>query len=113
MAAILLTEMDPKLQAQIKTKLQKKGHKVWLAHQLSEIDTILKAAAIQLMIVDLDEKDLDLLTQVAGRWKGIKILFQASDSNLKQDFRTWIADEFICKSEDGENINRAVTQLLN
>ncbi|MGH7596891.1 MAG: hypothetical protein ACREOI_11105, partial [bacterium] len=63
--------------------------------------------------LDLDHQRLDDLTAFADRWKGIKILFQASSPALLQDFRCWMADQFVVKFHNGENISRAVAQLLH
>ena len=113
MAAILLYDSDPQHQQQVKNRLQKQGHQVWLADRLDQINTILRDVAINLMILDVDQHDLDLLTEFADRWRGIKIVFQASDYYIKQDFRTWMADDRISKNGDSEQVTKAVSRLLN
>jgi hypothetical protein len=64
------------------------------------------------MILDLDHQNLDELSAFASHWKGIKILFQASSAELLQDFRCWMADQVVFKFQNGENVSRAVSQLL-
>ena len=112
MATILLNESDPVRHELLRLRLQRQGHKVWPAHHLNDIIATLHDVAIDLMILDLDHQRLDDLAAFAGRWKGIKILFQASSPALLQDFRCWMAAQFVVKFYNGENILRAVAQLL-
>ncbi len=113
MAAILVCDGDPQRQLQLKSRLQKQGHEVWLAERLERINAILHDVAINVMILDLDQLNLDALIDFAGRWRGIKILGETSDPGLRHDFRTWMADALISKSGDGEQIAVVVDQLLN
>jgi DNA-binding response OmpR family regulator len=112
MATILLNESDPMRHELLRMRLQRQGHKVWSAHHLNDIIATLHDVAIDLMILDLDHQRLDDLAAFAGRWKGIKILFQASSPAFLQDFRCWMADQFVVKFYNGENLSRAVAQLL-
>jgi DNA-binding NtrC family response regulator len=112
MATILLNESDPLRRELLRMRLQRQGHKVWSASHLNDIIATLHDVAVDLMILDLDHQRLDELAAFADRWKGIKILFQASSPSLLQDFRCWMADQFVVKFNNGENISRAVAQLL-
>jgi DNA-binding response OmpR family regulator len=112
MATILLNESDPLRHELLCLRLQRQGHKVWSAHHFNDIIATLHDVAVDLMILDLDHQRLDDLAAFADRWKGIKILFQASSPALLQDFRCWMADQFVVKFHNGENISRAVAQLL-
>jgi DNA-binding response OmpR family regulator len=112
MATILLNESDPVRHELLRLRLQRQGHKVWSAQHLNDIIATLHDVAVDLMILDLDDQSLDELCGFANRWKGIKIVFQASSMELLQDFRCWMADQFICKLQNGENVSRAVAQLL-
>lgn len=112
MATILLNESDPLRHELLRMRLQRQGHKVWSASHLNDIIATLHDVAVDLMILDLDHQRLDDLAAFADRWKGIKILFQASSPALLQDFRCWMADQFVVKFHNGENISRAVAQLL-
>jgi DNA-binding response OmpR family regulator len=112
MATILLNESDPLRHELLRMRLQRQGHKVWSASHLNDIIVTLHDVAVDLMILDLDHQRLDDLAAFADRWKGIKILFQASSPALLRDFRCWMADQFVVKLYNGENILRVVTQLL-
>lgn len=112
MATILLNESDPVRHNLLRLRLQRQGHKVWSAQHLNDIIATLHDVAVDLMILDLDHQRLDELAAFANRWKGIKILFQASSTALLQDFRCWMADQVVFKFQNGENVSRAVKQLL-
>ncbi|MCI0693782.1 hypothetical protein L0337_17465 [candidate division KSB1 bacterium] len=112
MATILLNESDPLRHELLRLRLQRQGHKVWSASHLNDIIATLHDVAVDLMILDLDHQRLEDLAAFADRWKGIKILFQASSPALLQDFRCWMADQFVVKFHHSENLARAVAQLL-
>ncbi len=112
MATILLNESDPQRHEQLRSSLQQSGHRVWSAQHLNDIVATLHDVAVDLMILDLDHQRLDELAAFADRWRGIKILFQASSPAPMQDFRAWMADRFVCKEEHGEPVAHAVGQLL-
>ena len=113
MAAILVCDGDPQRQLQLKSRLQRQGHEVWLAERLERINAILHDVVINVMILDLDRLNLDTLIDFAGRWPGIKIVGETSDPDISQDFRTWMADALINKGGDGEQIGAAVGRLLH
>jgi len=112
MATILLNESNPRRRAVLRTRLQRLGHMVWSANHLHDVVATLHDVAVDLMILDLDDQDLEALTAFAGRWQGIKIVFQASSMQLTQDFRSWMADQFVFKLQDPANLTQAVAQLL-
>ena len=112
MATILLNESDPLRHEMLRLRLQRQGHKVWSAPHLNDIIATLHDVAVDVMILDLDHQRLDELSAFASRWKGIKIVFQASSTALLQDFRCWMADQFVFKFQNSENVLRAVAQLL-
>lgn len=112
MATILLNESDPQRHEQLRSELQNQGHRVWSAQHLNDIIATLHDVAVDLMILDLDYQRLDELLAFAERWRGIKILFQASSPAAMQDFRTWMADQFVCKEDQAERLTEAIGQLL-
>lgn len=112
MATILLNESDPSRRHLLRARLQRQGHKVWSASHLNDIVALLHDVAVDLMIIDLDHQNLNELVAFADHWKGIKILFQTSTAAPLQDFRSWMADQFVYKFHDSENLTLAVAQLL-
>ena len=112
MATILLNEADPMRHKQLRTQLQRQGHNVWSASHLNDIVSTLHDVAVDLMILDLDNHRLDDLAAFADRWRGVKILFQASYFDPRQDFRSWMADHFVSKSNHDETVVQTVDELL-
>jgi len=112
MATILLNESDPVRHELLRLRLQRQGHKVWSANHLNDIIATLHDVGIDLMILDLDQHNLDDLVAFADRWKGIKILFQASSLHAMRDFRSWMAEQFVEKFKNAENFSRVVANLL-
>ena len=112
MATILLNEIDPLRHEELRATLQQQGHRVWSAQHLNDIIATLHDVAVDLMILDLDQQRVEELAAFAERWRGVKILFQSSSPAVMQDFRTWMADQFVCKEARTEQLTDAVAQLL-
>lgn len=112
MATILLNESDPLRHEQMRSRLQHDGHRVWSVQHLNDIVATLHDVPVDLMILDLDHQRVEELAAFAERWRGIKILFQVSSPAVMQDFRTWMADQFVCKEARTEQLTDAVAQLL-
>lgn len=112
MATILLNESDPLRHEELRSTLQQQGHRVWSARHLNDIIATLHDVAVDLMILDLDQQHVEELAAFAERWRGIKILFQSGSPAVMQDFRTWMADQFVCKEDRAEQLTNAVNQLL-
>ena len=113
MAQILLNESDPIRRRMLRARLERSGHIVWLLSGLEEITNILGQAAIDIMIVDMDEQSLDDLQEQFCDLKGVKLVLRASTCDLKFDFRTWIADDIFCKSKHGDNTMLAIKKVLH
>lgn len=112
MAKILLNDRDQQRRRRLKSRLQGRGHKVWTAQQLSEINAIVNEQAIDLMIIDLDMYNLDVLGELVEERMGAKIVFQSANSGMRQDFRTWMADSLISKNENTEYASAIIDGLL-
>lgn len=113
MAQILLNESDPIRRRMLQTRLERSGHIVCLLSGPEEITNILGQAAIDIMIVDMDEQSLDDLQKQFCDLKGVKLVLQASHCDLQFDFRSWIADDIFCKGEHGENMMLAIKKVLH
>lgn len=112
MINILLNEIDPERQKSLLSSLELRGYQVWPAQNLNEIVSTLEDVSIDLIILDLDSLNLDQVVVFADRLSGIVIVFNASSNAPTEDFRCWIADEFIVKGEKGENISTTVAKYF-
>ena len=112
MANILLNEFDPIRQESLLSSLELQDYQVWPVQNLNEIISTLEDISIDLIILDLDSLSLDKIVELADRLSGIVIVFHASSDAPTEDFRCWIADEFILKGEKGENISTTITKYF-
>ena len=112
MANILLNEFDPIRQESLLSSLELQDYQVWPVQNLHEIISTLEDISIDLIILDLDSLSLDKIVDFADRLSGIVIVFHASSNAPTEDFRCWIADEFILKGEKGENISTTVAKYF-
>lgn len=113
MARILLNESDPIRYRMLQTRLEYSGHTVLSLGGLEEVANILGEAAIDIMIVHMDEQSLDDLQEQFCNLKEVKLVLQANNCDLQFDFRSWIADDIFCKGEHGENMMLAIKKVLH
>jgi DNA-binding response OmpR family regulator len=112
MAFIVLQDTEQNKSQKLTQQLEQAGHKVWSVAELSDVNALINNLDIELMVLDLDSENLDEILQFGDDWKGVKIVFQSSAAMLKQDFRTWLADDFISKDDADGNIVHKVNHLL-
>lgn len=112
MAEILVSSGERK-QSALGERLRQAGHVVTHVRNLDEVSDLLQTTDVSLMIVDLDQHKLKRVAEYADNWQGVPIVFQSSDPELRNDFRSWIADEFLLKSEKHEKVTEAVNRLLS
>ncbi len=113
MAQILLNESDPSRHRLLQIRLERSGHTVWALSGLQAISEALGQAAIDIVVLDMDEQSLDDLQQRFRDFWGVKLVLQTSSRDLRSDFRSWIADEIFCKGKHGENMMLAVKKVLH
>ncbi len=112
MAHIILNEADPIRRRLLSTRLKHSGHTVSSADRLDEIISILSESPIDIILVDMDKLSLEDVLIFAPNLRGAKLLLQASNVDLKHDFRSWIADDIVHKSQDGENVLLSIDKVL-
>jgi hypothetical protein len=61
----------------------------------------------------MPEHSLDEVVQIAPNLKGVKILFLVSNDDIKDDFRSWIAEDIIQKSREDDAIICSIQKILN
>ncbi len=113
MAQILLNESDPIRHRLLQLRLEGSGHIVWSLGGVEEISDALGQAAIDIVILDMDEQSLGDLPQRFRDLGRAKLVLQTSNCDLRFDFRSWIADEVFCKGKDGANMMFAVKKVLH
>ena len=65
-----------------------------------------------MIILDLDLETLDDIMRYALRWRDVKILLLAGSADLKNDFRSWVAHDYVCKGERDDVIVEHIDRLL-
>jgi len=112
MAKIVLNESNPARRNVLKKRLEGLGHTVWSTTEWDDITRISRSQPMDVIVVDMDNHSIDYLLQHATDFKGCKVLLQTTDDELRSDFRSWIADDIICKRPDNEGIITAVERAL-
>jgi DNA-binding response OmpR family regulator len=113
MSRIILVESDPQRNSLLTALLQGQGHAVSITDTLDQIPAVITKSQLDILVVDMDEHSLDEIVQIAPNLKDVKILFLGGNDDMQHDFRSWIADDIIQKSQDDDAINYCIQKILN
>jgi CheY-like chemotaxis protein len=75
-----------------------------------------KNPTLDLIILDIKMTPLDgieVLKQLRARQVGIPVILYSNFSFYKENFDTWLADAYVVKSSDLEELKRKVKELLS
>ncbi len=115
METILIIEDEPHLREWYRQELEDRGYTVLSASHLREVEQMIRTHEVDLVVLDLKLKDgsgFDLLHEILGRKKDIKVIIHTAYPMFKGDFRSWGADAFLVKSSDLTELLQTIGRLL-
>lgn len=76
----------------------------------------MKSEKVNLVVLDLNvnnENGLDVIDQMLGYDRNVKIVINSEDLSHKWDFATWSADAYLQKSPDLKELRSTISKLLS
>jgi DNA-binding response OmpR family regulator len=112
---ILVVEDDPHLLDLYRMELEDEGYRVFTAVDGSE--AIQKAQTESLNLVVLDIKldkvgGLEVLKEIKKVKKELPVILNSAYEIYKMDFSTWLADAYIMKSSNLDELKGKIKELL-
>ncbi len=112
---VLIIDAEPTWRDRFCAELEAEGFHVLTAADSGEAFSHLENIAFDLVISEVGSplgRDLENLNEYLKRREEAKLVITSEHPELKNDFRIWIADAFVIKSDDLSELKATVKSLL-
>ncbi len=115
MATILVVDDEKNIRTLYKQELEKEGYSVLVAEDAERGMEILDREKIDLVILDIRMPGIhgiDALEKMIVKKRDLSVLINTAYGEYKDDFLTWLAEDYIIKSSDLTQLKEKVRQVL-
>ena len=115
MAKLLVIDDEGDIRHLYEAELEDEGHYVVTCGNRSEALEQLRSQAFDLIILDIQldqESGLELLQQIAHEWEKTPVILCTAYSTYKDNFSSWLADAYVVKSSNLDELKNEVRRLL-
>ncbi len=115
MKRILVVDDEPGIRGLYSRELGDEGYAVRLASDGEEARRIVDSEEIDLVILDIRMGKEDGLAALSGIKKvrrDLPVILNSAYPTFKSDFKSWLADSYVVKSSDLDQLKEKINQLL-
>jgi DNA-binding response OmpR family regulator len=115
MAHLLVVDDEGDIRHLFAAELEDEGHSVVTCGDRSEALEQLRRQSFDLIILDIQlnqESGLELLQQIARERQDTPVILCTAYSSYKDDFSSWLADAYVVKSSNLEELKNEVRRIL-
>jgi DNA-binding NtrC family response regulator len=94
---------------------RREGFRVELASTLVKAREVMHAARIDLVVLDIrlmEGSGLALLREIKASWPAMPVVLNTAYARYQDDFASWLADAYVVKSSDLDELKRTVRACL-
>ncbi|MGH7799165.1 MAG: response regulator [Thermodesulfobacteriota bacterium] len=116
MEKILLVDDEPNIRLLYKELLNDEGYKVLEAETGKASFDILRREPIDLVVLDIklrSESGLDLLQNLTKEFPNLPVVLCTAYSSFQDDYISWLAEAYIVKSSDTEELVKEIKRVIN
>jgi len=115
MAKILVVDDEKNIRVLYKEELEREGYNVITAADAKEALEILEKEKVDLVILDIrmpGMHGIDALEKMIVRKRDLAVLINTAYAEYKDNFLTWLAEDYIIKSSDLTQLKEKIRQVL-
>lgn len=115
MAHLLVVDDEGDIRYLYTAELEDEGHTVVACSNRKDALEQLRRQAFDLIILDIQldqESGLELLQQIARERENTPVILCTAYSSYKDDFSSWLADAYVVKSSNLEELKTEVRRIL-
>jgi DNA-binding NtrC family response regulator len=115
MAHLLVVDDEGDIRHLFAAELEDDGHSVVTCGNRSEALEQLRRQSFDLIILDIQlnhESGLELLQQIARERQDTPVILCTAYSSYKDDFSSWLADAYVVKSSNLDELKNEVRRIL-
>lgn len=113
---ILLVEGENDLRKRYQSLLQSSGYNVIEAESGKNALKKLQEEAVDVIVMDVvlpDGAGFNYLKEMLASRRDVKVVIHTDYTGYKSDFNSWLADEFLAKSDDPTALKSAIRHVLH
>jgi len=115
MAKLLVVDDESNIRRLYAQELSEEGYDVDTAATAAEAVEKLTAGSYDLVVLDIklkNESGLDLLQKIVKERHEMPVILCTAFSCYKDDFSTWLADGYVVKSSDPQELKDEIARVL-
>jgi len=115
MANLLVIDDEGDIRYLYAAELEDEGHTVVACGNSQEALERMKHQAFDLVVLDIQlaqESGLELLQKIAKEQEDVPVILCTAYSSYKDDFSSWLADAYVVKSSDLDELKSEVRRIL-
>ncbi|MCD6594638.1 response regulator [bacterium] len=115
MATILVIDDEKNIRLLYQKELESEDYKVFTAENAEDGMKILESEKIDVVILDLrmpGTHGIDALEKIMVKQRDLSVLINTAYSEYRDDFLTWLAEDYIIKSSDLTTLKEKIKQIL-
>ncbi|MBW2689484.1 MAG: response regulator [Deltaproteobacteria bacterium] len=115
MAHLLIIDDEGDIRHLYAAELEDEGHSVVTCGNRTDAMEQLRHQVFDLVILDIQldqESGLELLQQIAREQENIPVILCTAYSCYKEDFSSWLADAYVVKSSNLDELKNEVRRIL-
>jgi len=115
MAKLLVVDDESNIRLLYSQELSEEGHQVVTAASAGEAVEKLAGSDFDLVVLDIklkNESGLDLLQKIVKERHDMPVILSTAFSCYKDDFSAWLADGYVVKSSDPQELKDEINRVL-
>ncbi len=116
MARLLVVDDEGDIRHLYAAELEDEGYDVATAGNSADALTLLEQQTFDLVVLDIQldqESGLELLQAITRKQENLPVILCTAFSSYRDDFSSWLADAYVVKSSDLNELKQEVKHILN
>ncbi len=115
MAKILVVDDEKNIRTLYETELKDEGYEVITASSAVEALELVENEIFDVVVLDIrmpGEDGISALEKMMVKRRDLPVLINSAYSSYKNNFLTWLAEDYIIKSADLTELKKKIAQIL-
>jgi DNA-binding response OmpR family regulator len=116
MAKILVVDDEKNIRTLYEAELSDEGYDVVTAASAKEAYELLENGVFDVVVLDIrmpEEDGIKALEKIMVKRRDISVLINSAYSSYKDNFLTWLAEDYVIKSADVKELKAKIAQILS
>lgn len=112
---ILVVDDEEPIRMLYKSELEEEGYEITLASTAAEALEKVESEPLDLIVLDIKMpgmNGIEAMQKIVGKKKNIPIIINSAYPHFKDSFMTWVAEEYVVKSSNLQELKDKIRQLL-